>query len=310
MNETNLKIIYSKCDSREVTEAMDFLLNTRDELYFNKIFSGCKFACVNGGNYNQSEIRMKGNKFPDLKKLLATKFFRISMLVSFPICIFSFVDSILSRKSLVGVLFLLIIWYAVYWNWFSTDTIPIYQGPEKNMLLWENREDHKNHLWCVPEFYHFFSMIARYNFFKAGEWGIKETGDRYAEAARDLSWLRCVCLISEDIRNFAQLYGEENVAVEFRGSDGECTIDLTGMRIGASDTVVPVEEQAGKRSFTVPSLIIGKVARIYREQGILDLSVLDERYAAVEASHILDGRRRTEIDYSKLLAGKDQENRI
>ena len=94
------------------------------------------------------------------------------------------------------------------------------------MILWEDRTDHKDHLWCVPEYYHFFGMIANYNLYKEGGSEVRKLGDLYAEAARDLSWLRCLCLISEDIRNFADSYGEENIEIAFRKSEGECIIEF------------------------------------------------------------------------------------
>ena len=229
------------------------------------------------------------------------------MLFSFPICILFLVNSIGRGGRIVHVFIWFIIWCSLYWNWLSTDIIPIYQGSERNMILWEDRTDHKDHLWCVPEYYHFFGMIANYNLYKEGGSEVRKLGDLYAEAARDLSWLRCLCLISEDIRNFADSYGEENIEIAFRESEGECIIEFTGTRFGDPESVIPVEEQAGKRSFTVPALIVDEVAGKFREQGILDLSTFDGRYESIDASHIIDGRKRNEIDFSKMLASRDQK---
>ena len=301
------EIIYSKYDSNEVTEALDFVLDTRDKLFFDNIFQYSKWGCVHGGTYNQVGGHMREHKKPNLKKLMPTKFFRNTMLFSFPICILFLVNSIGRGGSIVHVFIWFIIWCSLYWNWLSTDIIPIYQGSERNMILWEDRTDHKDHLWCVPEYYHFFGMIANYNLYKEGGSEVRKLGDLYAEAARDLSWLRCLCLISEDIRNFADSYGEENIEIAFRESEGECIIEFTGTRFGDPESVIPVEEQAGKRSFTVPALIVDEVAGKFREQGILDLSTFDGRYESIDASHIIDGRKRNEIDFSKMLASRDQK---
>ena len=302
------EIIYSKYSSSEVTEALDFVLDTRDKLFFDHIFQHGEFGKINGGTYDMTGPRVKQTIRPNLKNLMRTRFFWISMLVSFPVCICSFIIGY-HRGWLPGLFFSITIWICLYLNWFSTDAIPIYRGAETNMILWENRMDKKRHLWCVPEYYHFFGMVANYNLYKKdGDRGITNLGNGYAEAARDLSWLRCLCLLSEDIRDFAALYGQENIGIEFHEYYGEYTIDFTGTQIGDSDTVIPVEEQAGKRSFTLPSVIAGTVARKYREQGILDLSVYDGWFKAIEASHIIDGRGIKEPDYPKMLSERDQRN--
>lgn len=51
------EIIYSKYDSNEVTEALDFVLDTRDKLFFDNIFQYSKWGCVHGGTQCFSVFR-------------------------------------------------------------------------------------------------------------------------------------------------------------------------------------------------------------------------------------------------------------
>ena len=48
MKEDKRKIVFSKCDSNEVTETLDFVLNLRDEYLFATMFKGCKWGFDRG----------------------------------------------------------------------------------------------------------------------------------------------------------------------------------------------------------------------------------------------------------------------
>lgn len=291
MNEMNQRIIYSRYDSKDVTEALDFMLNTRDQLFFSKILATSKSGYVNGGSYNEKALRVKEAMEPDWTRLKTSKFFRTWLLIGLPFFVISFLVLVTDHtKSFFSIVFFIIFWGFLFRNWFGTVRIPIYQGQDQAMLLWENRADHNNHLWCRPEYYKYFSKTALFNLNKSENAQMRALGDRYAEVARDLSWIRCLCLLSEEVRNFAALYGEQNLEIRFQEAKGEYTIELIGTEIGDTDTVVPTEAK-GKRTYTVPSLLIDRVAKSYQAQGILDLSIYDGQYEAIVASHIIDGRR-------------------
>ena len=317
IKKKTINIIYSEYKSRKVTADLDYILDTRDKLLFQTIFRGCRIGYLKGEEYRRMGRGENTSLWSRLKYTLRSGYFWITMIFSVMIgvgCIVLYYreqgDPIFSWWPFFDI-WIAILCICISIGLFGAVEIPAYWGKKKDMVLWENRKDHRYHLLAAPVFYRFckeplISSKATINS------QTKLLSDQYLEAARDLSWLRCLCLISEEIKSFVELYGEENIEVEIWENEG-CneedrngiyTIILTGTNHGDADAIIPVDVQTEKCTFELPFVIGEKMVKRYHNFGILDLTIHDRRYEKIMDSGIIvkkeeQGKMKSEIIYSK-----------
>ena len=212
---------------------------------------------------------------------------------------------------LTGILFqnvlysLAVLWtcYTAYKVFLGEVYVSVFDKTGQDIALWEDRADHMKHLWTKVTLYGLISRsmlvhnMKKKNPFSWTEYYYNgfiryESGYQLLESACYLSWLRCLCLLSEEMKQFTDQYDEKHIKVEIR-EDKDCndekgtgmyTIVLTGENIGNQDTVVPMEAETRTRSYTLPYLIGQQLMREFRNTKCLDLSVMDWRYRSVGKS--------------------------
>jgi hypothetical protein len=293
-------IRFSQCDSRQVTEVLDRTLDTRDRYLFMTRFRGCRIGYLKGEEYKRMNRGGNTSLWSRLKDTLRSGYFWIPMLFSvmFGIgCIAFYYKKI--GEPLFSLwpcfdIWIILICICIFPGLFGAVEVPAYWGKKKDMVLWENRKDHRYHLLTTPVFYRFCkeSLISSKVIFNSQT---KLLSDLYLEAARDLSWLRCLCLISEKIKPMVESYGEENIEMEILADDGcneedrngNYTIVLKGCNRGDANTVIPMDAQTEERSFELPFVIGEKIVNKYHSFGILDFSILDRQGEKVMKSEIL-----------------------
>ena len=303
LRKDHLEIVYSKYDVRKITETLDYILDVRDGLFFNTVFRGRRLNYIKGEEYRRMELRGRETRWSRLKRTVRSKYFWKEVVLLSPFWYFSiswlfewagipiWSTYELSWKIIWG---LPITWicYKIY----KPVVIQIYWGKQKDMLIWEDREDHKYHLLSEPVFYGFFGKVElERKTSNIENTALKSLENSYLEAARDLSWMRCLGTLSESIQSLADQYDEENIEIEILEEEGcndtdrygNYTILFKTSKENMPDAIIPVKEQVVMKSYTVPFVIGEKLVQKYRKTGIFDLSIYDECYEEIVASGII-----------------------
>ena len=175
-------------------------------------------------------------------------------------------------------------YYAFYKIWFRMYRVSIYAKEDQDMVLWEAEP---GHIWMRPAFWSRYGRKAKLNMASVKYASIdpRDYARGLLEYARDLSWLKCLCRLSEEIKTYTDAY---DVEIEIREDDGcndtdrdgEYTIFLTGTEIGEQDTIIPADVEKKTQSFTLPYIIGKEIVQDYRKTGILNLGTMDDRFDA------------------------------
>ena len=178
-------------------------------------------------------------------------------------------------------------YYAFYKMWFRMYRVSIYGKEDQDMILWEAEP---GHLWTKPAFWGHYGRNTLHNMASVKYASIdpRDYARGLLEYARDLSWLKCLCRLSEEIKSYTDAYGEDSIEIEIREDegcndtdrDGEYTILLTGTEAGEKDTIIPTDAEKKTKSFTLPYIIGKEIVQDYRKTGILNLGAMDDRFDA------------------------------
>ncbi len=181
---------------------------------------------------------------------------------------------------------LMVVIYVVYKRFLGAHRILLREGEEDpDLVLWEVKA---GHLGNKPVFFGLSGRKALRNLTSLKHaYQTTSAAKELLDRARDLSWLDCLCSLSEEMKKFTKDYDEENVNIEIRDGIGcndnermgKFTILLTGAVNADPDSIVPTEVKVKTQSFTLPYIIGKKTVQMYRQTGILDLSMLDECFA-------------------------------
>lgn len=300
------KILFSKYSSEEVTDVMDQVLDARDALLFQTLFRGCENGYFEEGI--TSEKMPKGN-LPGFFKALRHRYVRKHMYVvlliylillflySYRIGAFYFGWKEMIFYLLLACGYFLLISYTVYKEGVVPRRYLTCYGNEKNIVIWEDRKD-KKHIGETALFSPLYgSKISRNHSELRSTQNFKSRIriDRYLEVGQDLSWLRCMCEISEEIKAFVDSCDQEKIEINvskdkdcnYYKRTGSCTITVTGRKAIDSDAIVLVEGEEESKSFTIPSAIGKNLEEHFQESKRLDLSIHDWKFENIKASGIL-----------------------
>ena len=182
--------------------------------------------------------------------------------------------------------------YVIYKVYLGGIRVFIHDRTAQDELFWENRTGHTDHVWTKPLFFGGVTRFALKIDQRRSHGEARRFSDHMLDQARDLSWLRCLCLLSEEIKQFTKEGSGENSTIEIKEDDGcndpdfdgEYTIRvITEEYAGTNeDTVIPVESEKKARSFTVPYVIGKRIVQNYHQNGNLDLSMMDDRFQAAD----------------------------
>lgn len=280
-------IEYSKYNSQKLTEVYDRLLEFRDEFCFATLLRGCRRGYLPGrenGNRKQGRGRIILN---------AVIWIYLGWWALFLPKMFLFLTAPLHPTE--DAIWIAIVCMILYWIFLSPRSVMLYRtdwDPHGKSFqpLWENRKDCPYHVLYKPVFYGLSMRRAKRRIRRA-----KQVPDRYSEqqllkllyeSAYELSALRSICTVSEEIQRYVDLCGMENIEIDFK-EDRRLTynkpeevfrIELSGKILTDPDSVIPVVEDVQSVTFMLPYIAGKEIARKYRRKERLDLTVMDERY--------------------------------
>ena len=218
-----------------------------------------------------------------------------------------FFKDVLSSAVVYAVVFI------VYQGLLGRKRFEIHDLPDPLAVFWEDRADVKAHLWTTEEFgglsgnrvlrkleaEQFEENLVHTN--------VKYKGVRYharnlLEYACELSMLRCLCLLSEEVRRFAERCGGDEGKIEFEvyyvEKEGLYKGYLSGSVMGEQDTVVPVETQSVHMDFVLPSPVGKKMLRELYRSGRLRLDVWDRSFEKT-GKYLEENKGRMQYDLKK-----------
>ena len=280
-----MKITYSEYNSEEITKVLDSILEYRDELCVNTMLKDCQDGYIADGT-----ARRKGKLFSKGATLVASLL--VLRLFWWRLIAFGIPGVLIGALIFVGILKGM------------ADRMNHLFGPEKIRLgtpaiydhlnkyrVWENREG-QLHITDAPEFYGFPKLKVRKNL-KEGDMAYIVFADTLLGVANKISCLRGLAIASEQIKEFVDIYGEENVAIDMEcvspaaeqyQEDGTPVIalheyvitlrEITGM---AGDTIVPTEYE--EKKIRIPLEGGKEIYTKWKEHGILNLAYFDMEYA-------------------------------
>lgn len=175
--------------------------------------------------------------------------------------------------------------FVFYKSFFGNYRFSIQDITGQDMVLWEDRADHKRHVWTKPLFFGCFTRAKMFDNMQKKNAGVKHISGRLLELACDLSVSRYFSLLSEEIRKFTEEYREGDMEIEITAGEGcndidgggEYTIRITGEKGMDPDSIVPTESEKNTRSFTLPYKIGKKVVQDFRRYGVLHLNDMDDQ---------------------------------
>ena len=291
-----MKITYSQYNSQKLTEVYDSLLDFRDELCFATLLRGCRRGFLEGrenGKRKQGRIKVVCNAVLWILLLWGITF--LLKMHFFP------TDPYQAFEEAIWIAVVCVILYAVFLGprslrIYKTDDWYYSDSAKCRWMLWENRKDCPDHILYRPYFYGLSVRKAKRRIRRAekgeGDTDAQQLLRRLYENAYDLSGLRCVCTISEEIQRYADLCGMENLEISFK-EDRRLTykspeevyrIELTGKLLADPDSVIPVEAEAKSVTFTMPYTVGKELARRYRRKERLDLAVMDNLYKVMRSN--------------------------
>ena len=282
--EPKEKLIYSNYDSEGLARIVDGILEYRDKYCFEHLLKGCEKGFLTEDEY--AHINKWVNK--DTGKALI----RVLLIwgIITPLCVFDGWNGCIGSAVVWGIL-LFLCWAGVDHYLFGPERVRIGWYDFGEIPVWEDREDHRNHLLDAPAFIGYAKLRA------ARKAGINKqerlTMDNLLIAAQALSYMRCLSIYSEEIKAIAEPIDMSDITIEVAEEDGcneqekngEYKITLVGKTWVAEDMITPVEERVDK-TFFLPYVIGKDMVRKFRTDGVLDFTILEYTFPKVQ--HILE----------------------
>lgn len=226
-----------------------------------------------------------------------------------------FFKDVLSSAVVYAVVFI------VYQGLLGRKRFEIHNLPDPLAVFWEDRADAKAHLWTTEEFCGLSgNMVLRK--LEAEQFAetrvhtnVKYKGVRYhaknlLEYACELSMLRCLCRLSDEVRQFVDRCGEDEGNIEFKVyySESEELYRgwLSGSVIEEQDTVVPVETKSVQKEFVLPAPIGKKVLREFYRSGRLRLDVWDKSFGKT-GNYLEENKGRMKNDLKRYNSREDSK---
>lgn len=277
-----MEIKYSKQDIDRITRMINHCLRYREEFLFQALFWG-----ISGGYCRWTERDARKNK------LIADLVVTLSAIMAGGLVILQealdlhYPNPLGVLKSAVFLAGYILVNYFVLLSPREVRLLP--HGNGNNSLL-TGEEQTKHYILTRSLFVGFDAFIANIRMRKQKyslSYGMQQ--DMY-DCIIDFTVLRCLCKVSQEVKQFVELYGEECTKIELIEKKRQSEVDslddvyriaLTGMSVSAENTVVPVEEDVTGNSkiIKLPYEVGKALDTVYKENKCLDLSVLDSAYA-------------------------------
>ena len=282
--EPKEKFIFSNYDSEGLARIVDGILEYRDKYCFQHLLKGCEKGFLPEEEFAHT------NKW--VNKDTGQALIRVLMIwvIITPMFVLNGWNGSIGYAVVWGIL-LFLFWAGVDHYLFGPERIQIGWYDFGEIPVWEDREDHRDHLLNMPAFIGTAKVRAE------RKMGINRqeqlTADELLIAAQGLSYMRCLSTYSKEARAFTEQCGEKDVEVEIT-EEGECNeqdrngeyrITLVGKNWIVENTITPVEERVDK-TFFIPYVIGKDMILKFKKEGVLDFSILEYTFPKVQ--HILE----------------------